>query len=84
MFNDRGSNTASGYMLYYARIRYNTGRLELISVINQDGSNNYGGARFMNPSRIYYWGQSMKINTPTAYSYTKYVGFIHLMDPLEP
>jgi hypothetical protein len=42
--------------MYYARIRYSTGRLEVISIVNHDGPNNYGGARFLNPTRIYYWG----------------------------
>lgn len=61
LYNIRKDNSPTNYNLVLARISYTGSKMDLISVKNHYGTNNYGGAKFMHMSRFYFWGQSRKL-----------------------
>jgi hypothetical protein len=69
LYNDRRDSSPSNYKLILGKVSYTNSKIEVITVLNHDGPNNYFGAKFVHMSRIYYWGQSKKIYSQSS-SYT--------------
>lgn len=85
LFNNRMDASSANYKLFLGKVTF-TGskKLEILQVQNHNGPNVYGGAKFIHNSRFYYWGSSQLIYTQTtSKSYSKYVAWINLFDPLE-
>lgn len=84
LFNDRRDNSPSNYKLILGKVSYTNSKIEIISVANHDGNNNYFGAKFMHMTRFYFWGQSKLLYGKTqTYNYARYAGFLNLFDQQE-
>jgi len=58
LFNDRRDNSPANYKLILGKVSYTNSKIEIITVANHFGTNNYFGAKFVHMMRFYYWGQS--------------------------
>lgn len=61
LYNYRSDANPVNHRLILGRVTVSTKKLDELNIVSHDGPNQYGGAKFVHMSRIYYYGRSNKI-----------------------